>query len=196
MMSKISPDKDSPKERSQTVKLKQLFQFFLMHSTLTPEQRVTLRDFEEITQISDPNLCRSILSQNNWNLEVAVENFVRRDEQEISQPQLSEETSRVGIPLDFGTTSQRHNNSGSLFDLLSTPLRWIFQSYPESLNPEQDAVRFASDFKMEYGEDTPQFQGISYADAVGAAFRESKFLLVYLHSPLHEDTPRFCRFYS
>lgn len=30
-------------------------------------------------------------------------------------------------------------------------------------------------------------------DATRQAQRENKFLLIYLHSPMHEDTPQFCR---
>ena len=33
---------------------------------------------------------------------------------------------------------------------------------------------------------------IIYLQAVSQAFQASKFLLVYLHSPLHEDSNRFC----
>ncbi|CAN0044149.1 unnamed protein product [Ectocarpus fasciculatus] len=37
------------------------------------------------------------------------------------------------------------------------------------------------------------FLAESYREAVQEAARQHKFLMVYLHSPLHQDTPNFCR---
>jgi len=38
----------------------------------------------------------------------------------------------------------------------------------------------------------PKFLRMSYKQAISKCFNEKKFLMVYLHSPLHEDTPSFC----
>lgn len=38
------------------------------------------------------------------------------------------------------------------------------------------------------------FMAESYREAVQEAARQHKFLMVYLHSPLHQDTPDFCRY--
>jgi hypothetical protein len=154
-------------------------------SDLTDRQRETLLNFSEITNITDLNLCRSILYSNDWNLEVSVDNFVRN--------------------RDIRQSTQNHDNAGAnsapnlrrdndMFQMMLAPLRWLFQSSPESLNPQQDASRFCDKFKLEYGEDSPQLLDVSYNNAVAQAYRQSKFLLVYLHSPLHEDTGRFCRY--
>lgn len=46
----------------------------------------------------------------------------------------------------------------------------------------------------QYGhERRPQFVEESYREAVREAARQHKFMMVYLHSPLHQDTPHFCR---
>ncbi|CAM9288554.1 unnamed protein product, partial [Phaeothamnion confervicola] len=59
---------------------------------------------------------------------------------------------------------------------------------------EAAARRFVSKFEMEYGRECrPRFIQDSYKEAVAQASREMKFLVVYLHSPLHEDTPTFCK---
>lgn len=43
------------------------------------------------------------------------------------------------------------------------------------------------------GERPPNFFDGSYEQAVNKARDEFKFLIVYLHSPQHSDTPKFCR---
>lgn len=85
-----------------------------------------------------------------------------------------------------------NNGGGSILDLLFIPLRWLFQSRPISVNPSRDAQKFVAEFSASYGLNGPRFHDNSYQSAVSTAFQESKFLLVYLHSPLHEDTDRFC----
>lgn len=81
------------------------------------------------------------------------------------------------------------NQSNSL---LGSSLRWLFQSRPMALNPANDAQRFVDDFESNYGNHHPQFHIGSYQSAVLAAFQQSKFLVVYLHSPIHDDTSKFC----
>lgn len=156
---------------------------------LTDGQREMLLNFSEITDISDLNLCRSILSNNDWNLEVSVENYIRnRDIRQSSHSQSS-----AGGNGNSSALPSRQQGQRGFLNYFTSTLRWLFQSSPESLNPQQDAARFCDSFKLEYGEDGPQFHDISYNNAVAEAYRQSKFLLVYLHSPLHEDTDRFCR---
>lgn len=82
------------------------------------------------------------------------------------------------------------NQNNSLLGALS--LRWLFQSRPMALNPAQDAQRFVDDFESNFGNQHPRFHIGSYQSAVAAAFQQSKFLVVYLHSPIHDDTNKFC----
>ncbi|CAN0576418.1 unnamed protein product, partial [Ectocarpus sp. 12 AP-2014] len=57
----------------------------------------------------------------------------------------------------------------------------------ETLTPNQNV-------KRQYGQERrPMFLAESYREAVQEAARQHKFLMVYLHSPLHQDTPNFCR---
>lgn len=83
--------------------------------------------------------------------------------------------------------------TGSLLDLLFVPLRWLFQARPTSLNPNQDAQNFIEEFRSSYGSNIPDFHNGSYQSAVATAFSQTKFVLVYLHSPMHEDADRFCQ---
>ncbi len=76
--------------------------------------------------------------------------------------------------------------------MVLAPLRWLFQTRPVSLNRELDTRKFLAEFDTQYGNQHPTFVEGSYQLAVQRAHQQSKFLLVYIHSPMHEDTPRFC----
>jgi FAS-associated factor 2 len=76
--------------------------------------------------------------------------------------------------------------------MVLAPLRWMFQTRPVNVNRELDARKFLAEFDAQYGRLHPTFVDGSYQLAVQRAFQQSKFLLVYIHSPMHEDTPRFC----
>lgn len=62
---------------------------------------------------------------------------------------------------------------------------------------DSDSVTCATRFQMKlmrkYGEPLPRLFIGSFDEAVNKAKRDFKFLLVYLHSDIHENTPRFCR---
>jgi len=80
-----------------------------------------------------------------------------------------------------------------LIDSLLHPLRWLFSTRQQFHNPDQDARKFLADFESSYGEVHPRFCDRSYSAAVRQAFQQGKFLLVYLHSGMHDDTAAFCR---
>jgi FAS-associated factor 2 len=86
-----------------------------------------------------------------------------------------------------------NSESGSLLDLLFVPFRWLFQTHSATINANQDVQNFISEFRAQYGSNHPAFHSGSYQSAVAAAFDSTKFVLVYLHSPLHEDADRFCQ---
>lgn len=73
------------------------------------------------------------------------------------------------------------------------PLKWLFHVSPPRINPLQDARNFIQEFESTYSSSHPNFCDTSYQAAVQRAHQEGKYLVVYLHSPLHEDTPKFCR---
>lgn len=55
-----------------------------------------------------------------------------------------------------------------------------------------EAMDFVSQFENEYGDRHPEFVSEGFMDALERSRREFKLLFVYLHSPDHIDTPRFC----
>ena len=52
---------------------------------------------------------------------------------------------------------------------------------------------FIEDFERKYGDQHPIFYKGSYAQALKEAKKDLRFLLVYLHSDLHQDTDTFCQ---
>lgn len=183
---------------------------------LSESQRTMLQSFQEIANINDEYLCMQILQQNNWDLSSALGQFVGNTNNESASSSSRSEGSvtrrtnrttetvtsqqRVHTPSSssvVNNASDRHNRdnegTGGLLGLLIVPLRWLFQARPLSLNPDQDTQKFIDEYNMKYSPTHPTFHAGSYQSAVAHAFEQSKFLLVYLHSPLHEDSQRFCR---
>jgi hypothetical protein len=54
------------------------------------------------------------------------------------------------------------------------------------------ASNFAHNFESTYGPTHPTFLECGFQDALRKARTDFKFLLVYLHSTLHDDTPAYC----
>lgn len=81
----------------------------------------------------------------------------------------------------------------SLFGLGPSHGRPI-QFWPPSapFDPLADVQQFRRDFDATYGGNTAFFEG-TYSQVLEKAKQDLQFLLVYLHSPSHADTDRFCR---
>ena len=86
----------------------------------------------------------------------------------------------------------------------------LFGSEPTpARNPIGDVQRFITDFEEDYGTVHPDFLELSYGSvsqlflarslsnfflqALEKAKQDLNFLLVYVHSAGHHDTPTFCR---
>lgn len=61
------------------------------------------------------------------------------------------------------------------------------------LDPLGNVNTFIEEFQRRYGDRHPQFYRGPYSQALNDAKRELKFLLVYLHNELHQDTGAFCQ---
>lgn len=83
----------------------------------------------------------------------------------------------------------RGANTASVFGTM----RRLFQPQPVAFNPDADTRKFIDSFSSTYSSDHVNFVDGSYKTCVANAFRQSKLLLIYLHSPLHEDTDNFCQ---
>lgn len=81
----------------------------------------------------------------------------------------------------------------SIFGLSGAPSRPRVLNHARARPPEEDVGEFISEFNAKYGRDHVAFHTGSYSRALEEAKRDLKFLLVYLHSPSHQDTKSFCQ---
>lgn len=63
----------------------------------------------------------------------------------------------------------------------------------EHPDPRTQARQFIEQFTAKYGDRHPQWVEDSWRQAAVAAHQQFKFLLVYLHSPEHDDTDTYVR---
>jgi hypothetical protein len=112
-------------------------------------------------------------------------------------------TSSSGNTNNSNNSNNSSNNNqvvvqGGLLDLLLTPLKWLFSSRSLSIQPGRSCDVLIEDLNEIYQPSStnqrpsllPFYRG-SYERAVATAWERSSFLLVYLHSPLHEDSEFF-----
>lgn len=69
----------------------------------------------------------------------------------------------------------------------------ILKSYVRPNDPLHDVTEFIQDFNRVYSDNHFAFHAGSYGTALNEAKRNIRFLLVYLHSPSHSNTDKFCR---
>jgi hypothetical protein len=103
-------------------------------------------------------------------------------------------SSAVGSRASTATTAGgRPRERKGFVELLFSPLSFVLgDGEPE--DPQAAARAFTRSLRRRYGEDvTPRFEHLSFRDAVSTARTASKFLLVFLHSNIHEDADAFCR---
>lgn len=150
-----------------------------MLSELNPEQLQSLQEFRDIVQTDDIQRAVRTLSRNQWDVQAAVDSF-------FGNP--THDTDARSPSVEHNRTMRAARDSGS-----SNYFQWLFQSVPTALDPDEDSKTFVREFDSKFGSTHAAFFGGSYTKAVRSAYENSKFLLVYLHSPLHEDTENFCR---
>jgi FAS-associated factor 2 len=166
----------------------------------TLDQQRDIQLFQDITQITDDEVCIQILVENSWNVDIAVDVFMQQQSgsQPFQTPAITSSRNRNINNVQNRTSSTEQARSTPLREssqssnLFLAPLRWLFQTHPVSLNRELDTRKFLGEFDLKYSAQHPNFVEGSYKEAVALAFQQSKFLLVYLHSPMHEDTSKFC----
>jgi len=104
-------------------------------------------------------------------LEVALQNYGSNS----SRNRLTNNKSWVSNFSDWGSYVLGSTKNDSLSD------------------PKGACLKFLTEFEMKYGNIHPDFVEGSYNDALNTAKTSFKFLVIYLHSGLHQDTDAFCR---
>ncbi|RYY82921.1 hypothetical protein EON63_12320 [archaeon] len=156
-----------------------------MNRELSDHQRELLTQFREIVNLQDEDRSVNILTRYDWDLQRAVEGYMSQVSQGVNPTRAN--------PYPQQSSGVTPSTGSGLYDLLFYPLRWLFQTHPLSLNPNQDTTRFLTDFHERYPSVQLPFFQSSYASAVQQTFSQSRFLLVYLHSPMHDDTDTYVR---
>ncbi|CAM9501056.1 unnamed protein product [Chrysoparadoxa australica] len=147
----------------------------------------------------------------HWNVDQAVNNWLTGN---VEQPASYRPDPPPPPPANSSAAAapqpapQQLQEPGVLSRILAVPIRLALSTLSYALKPltymlgaeeppkdgSASARRFISNFEVEYGrERCPDFLPESYREAVAKSAAEHRFLAVYLHSPLHEDTPRFCK---
>lgn len=164
--------------------------------------------FQEVTGVDSLERCRELLSAHSWDLEAAVQDALTQREGGTPvyapppPPPPPPPPQQAVLPRQQGWWEWLNN-------LALFPLRFVLHTANEVLqvlvnlvfgfqpqpaqNPRADVQQFVSSFEVQYGLQHPAFLVASYQQALSQARGELKFLLVYLHSPGHQDTPHFCR---
>lgn len=160
---------------------------------------------KDVTGIEDLERCRDILESHNWNLEVAVtaetsredttrgnnnNDNLQQDQPRPHQDRQVNEQSLLDTLIKLIITWPINVIFGTLLRIFRLPLTLFGSNEPT--DPQSELQRFKDEFETTYGPVHPIFFRGTYAQALEEAKRELKFLLVYLHSPHHQDTRHFC----
>jgi FAS-associated factor 2 len=73
-----------------------------------------------------------------------------------------------------------------------SPLQHVYHPLRQTPLEISESRRFQTRFEDEYGTIHPKFFNGDFKDAIERAKRDYRILLIYLHSPSHINTPRFC----
>jgi len=77
--------------------------------------------------------------------------------------------------------------------MLASFLPSTFFSNPYAhLDPTAATIKFRRDFELQYGTSHPAFAEESYNSLLQKCKNEYKFVVIYLHSDMHDDTKQFC----
>lgn len=136
-----------------------------------------LSQFQTTTGVEDVEKAVRYLEDNNWKLESAVSNY-----------------------LDNPVASLPRNPNANSYESWGTYFWNMGYNFVSSMLPSQGETdpatissRFLLDFETSYGTTHPTFQQGSFQQACNKSKTEFKFLIVYIHSSLHQNTNEFCR---
>lgn len=189
--------------------------------SLSAQQLATLREFMDVVHSDSVEECVDALARSGWRTEAAAEAYFNSSsrggggggEEDESSSLLgaassAQRSSSAGAssasqsrgraaPAGSGGAppSSNNSNNNAASSSLSHYFRWLFQATPTSLDSEGDARRFIAELRRAHcppGGQLPALYEGSYVRAVAHANQQQKLLLVYLHSPIHEDTQLFC----
>jgi hypothetical protein len=171
----------------------------------------TIANFQAITGVDDVSQCVAILEQHNWHLETAAavtlsqhDPFAQGSGSAGAAASMASGAGPAGptrraaaharaqpdaaVPRDSAQNGaqQRRGILGFLSGLIGG-------GEEGGRRHADDTQRFIELFNLEHGTVHPTAHVGTFREAVDVAKRDFKFLVVYLHSPHHQDTPTFLR---
>lgn len=186
--------------------------------TSSPQDKIAY--FQAVTGLTDPDLASDILTEYNWDLELAISTFTSNPEPPSTPPRNPNPPSNSSLdvrspnsPPNTNLNTTNPNQSPTLaWKLITLPFYvvsgafsvafWItggvlnrlgvlgFQQSPYSA----EATAFVQSFNRDFvtSEIKPNFVAEGFMEALSRSQREFKLMFVYLHSPDHPDVPGFC----
>eukprot|EP00288_Rhodomonas_lens_P016645 CAMPEP_0177697998 /NCGR_PEP_ID=MMETSP0484_2-20121128/4806_1 /TAXON_ID=354590 /ORGANISM="Rhodomonas lens, Strain RHODO" /LENGTH=319 /DNA_ID=CAMNT_0019209061 /DNA_START=261 /DNA_END=1217 /DNA_ORIENTATION=- len=168
-----------------------------------------LATFQQVTGWNDVEVCNLCLNAHAWDLDAAVGaalSFPGEAEAAVTyrMAQNSGGAQRAGARNERqeeadDTYHEHPPRRGWFHNMTGVPLLRVVSlgmlgGGREGYNrPGSEAQRFADSFALEHGDCHPTPQTVKFSEALANARRQFKFLVVYIHSPHHQDTPEFLR---
>lgn len=136
--------------------------------TLDDRKTDLLARFQAQTGSEDVQHSIRTLDENNWNLDAAVRSF--------------------------NSPNPRTNQSGWFSTFWNVGYNFFASFLPgQEVDPVIASARFLTEFELQYGDVHPTFFRGSFQQACNRSKSDFKFLIAYLHSPMHQNTNQFCK---
>eukprot|EP01114_Cavostelium_apophysatum_P017058 TRINITY_DN4977_c0_g1_i2.p1 TRINITY_DN4977_c0_g1~~TRINITY_DN4977_c0_g1_i2.p1 ORF type:complete len:327 (-),score=101.00 TRINITY_DN4977_c0_g1_i2:90-1070(-) len=146
------------------------------HTTYLDDLKAeTLRKFQADTGEMDPQRAIQVLDDCDWDLNASITSY------------------RSGISRNAAPVQPASGGWLSYFWNFGYGFLSAFLPSQTDVDPAVAASRFLSEFERQYDAVHPTFLEMSFQNACKRAKEEFKFLVVYLHSSLHQHTDQFCR---
>ncbi|GAA5810379.1 hypothetical protein MFLAVUS_003800 [Mucor flavus] len=175
--------------------------------TINEHQRRILHQYQSVTHSENINESIRTLGDNDWNLELAVQNRYTPTTNKHATT-IYEQLEDVDTPSSSLLGNRPPNRRVTSFFMWPFNLVWklfwrVFQIaarllYRPSItasrrDPRSEADRFLRDFEFAYGTTHPKFFEGGYTQALTVAKRDLLYMLVFLSSEEHDDHATFCR---
>eukprot|EP01155_Anaeramoeba_flamelloides_P032385 Anaeramoba_flamelloidesa92796_66.p1 GENE.a92796_66~~a92796_66.p1 ORF type:complete len:399 (+),score=121.32 a92796_66:23-1219(+) len=111
---------------------------------------------------------------------IIIDEFEEENEKQTNNNTKNKENSKKKV-------GNNRKNPRSFYQKLFENFKSLLSSFKNN-----DESSFLQEYEDSYGRTHPKFQSGTFKQAFNSAKEQSKFLIIYLHSPEHISTSRFC----
>ncbi|KAJ6250091.1 fas-associated protein [Anaeramoeba flamelloides] len=111
---------------------------------------------------------------------IIIDEFEEENEKQTNNNTKNKENSKKKV-------GNNRKNPRSFYQKLFENFKLLLSSFKNN-----DESSFLQEYEDSYGRTHPKFQSGTFKQAFNSAKEQSKFLIIYLHSPEHISTSRFC----